>query len=226
MSLLAGVKRTTVALRSWNERRRPRRTRDRLHSRDYRRRTRSDATGRHSARTVNQSRLLGFRRRSPQIRNPSSLPTRRLIRSDDWRTPLVGSQDRHEGRCGNFHDRHAVSDCRPAYVNLLAGRGGRIHRDPAGRYNKRDAPPKRLSGLASLHRSRGPRGLAMIHNSRILSKGRGDSAENDRETNRYTQSGSHQPDTLPKAGRRRRRYSRSSCLHWPELRQLKKCAST
>ena len=33
--------------------------------------------------------------------------------------------------------------------------------------------------------NRGPRGLAMTQNSRILSKGSGDTTNNDRETNRH-----------------------------------------
>ena len=72
------------------------------------------------------------------LRNLLSLPTRRLIRPTDYGRSFVGGQNRHEGRCGNLHDCHALFDCCPAYVNGLAAQGG-THRDPANRYFKRDA---------------------------------------------------------------------------------------
>ena len=54
-----------------------------------------------------------------------SLPRRRLIRSNgrscDFGSLFFGERSRHERRCGNFHDRHALSDCRPAYIDRLAG---------------------------------------------------------------------------------------------------------
>lgn len=73
-----------------------------------------------------------------------SLPTRRLIRSTDQSGNsgmfLIGGQNGHEGRCGNFHDCHALSACYPAYINGLAAQQVRTHRDPANRYSNRDAP--------------------------------------------------------------------------------------
>ena len=156
------------------------------------------------------------------IRNLLSLPTRRLVRSNGCGRSFVRGQNGHERRCGNFHDCHALSDCRPAYVNRLALQGLMAHRDPANRYSKRDAAIalEPLMRLPFFCFNPGPRGLALIRNSRILSKRSGDTANNDRETNRHTESGSHQADTSRRPSVRRR-YQRPSCLHWPGGPQLK-----
>jgi hypothetical protein len=92
----------------------------------------------------------------------------------------------HEGRCGNFDDCHALFACYPAYIAGLAVHGLRTHADPAKRYSNKDAriapgPPLRLPFVCF---NPGPRQLALIQNSRILSKGGGGYTNNDRETNR------------------------------------------
>jgi hypothetical protein len=117
------------------------------------------------------------------LRNLLSLPTRRLIRPTDYGRSFVGGQNRHEGRCGNLHDCHALFDCCPAYVNGLAAQGG-THRDPANRYFKRDARSAPRLPFFCVHP--GPRGLG---------ERSGDHSDNGPETKRDTESGSHQADT-------------------------------
>ena len=69
--------------------------------------------------------------------------------------------------------------------------------DPAHRYSNRDAPiaPGPLLRLPFFGFKPGPRGLALFQTTRSLGKGSGDHSNNGRETNRHTQSGSHQADT-------------------------------
>ena len=123
-----------------------------------------------------------------------SLPRRRLIRSNGrscgFGSLSFGEQNGHEGRCGNFHDRHALSDCCPAHIDRLAAHGLRTHRDPADRFSNRDARIAfgPLVGLPFFCLNPSPRGLAM-------SKRSGDDTNRDRKTNRNTESGSHQADT-------------------------------
>jgi len=104
----------------------------------------------------------------------------------------VRAHNGHEGRSGNFHDRHALYARCPAYINGRAVYVLSTHPDLAARYSERD------DCLAS------PRRLALI-----FSKRSGDNSNSGRETNRDTSD-----------------HSRSSCLHWPALRQLKKWLST
>jgi len=126
--------------------------------------------------------------------NLLSLPRRRLIRSNDrscdFGSFFLGGQNGHEGRCGNFHDCHALSDCCPTYINRLAVQGLRTHRDPADRFSNRNAriAPQPLMRLPLFCFNPGPRRLAM-------SKRSGDDTNRDCETNRNTESGSHQADT-------------------------------
>ena len=95
------------------------------------------------------------------VRNLLSLPTRRLIRSTDRSGEVLRwRQNGHEGRCGNFHDCHALFDCHPAYINGLAVHGPQDPRRPCQSVHQERRPYCSRASDASavlLLQSRSPR---------------------------------------------------------------------
>ena len=121
-----------------------------------------------------------------------SLPTRRLIRSTDRPRTSPEAKSGMNGVAGKLPRLPCPLGCYPAYITGLAVHDLRTHADPANRYSNRDAriAPGPLMRLPFFCFNPGPRGLAMIQNSRSLSKRSGDHTNNGRETNRHM-TGSH-----------------------------------